>query len=49
MRRFRKLCDQHRDRIYTFAWYFLKNREDAEEATQDVLLRLWSHWREGGV
>ena len=46
MRRFRKLCEQHRDRIYTFAWYFLGNREDAEEVVQDVLLRLWKNWRE---
>lgn len=46
MGRFRRICAQHRDRIFTFAWYFLGCREDAEEVTQDVLLRLWQHWRE---
>ena len=46
MRRFRKLCEEHRDRIFTFARYYLGNREDAEDATQEVLLRLWDNWRE---
>ena len=44
IRRFRKLCRQHTDRIYTFAFYYLGNREDAEDVTQEVLLRLWNHW-----
>ena len=46
MRRFRRLCDQHLDRIYTFACYFLGNREDAEDVTQEVLIRLWERGRE---
>ena len=46
MRRFRKLCEKHRDRVYTFAWYFLGNREDAEDVVQEVLIRLWNHWQE---
>ncbi|MBT4496815.1 MAG: sigma-70 family RNA polymerase sigma factor [Gemmatimonadetes bacterium] len=46
MRRFRKLCERHRDRVYTFAWYFLGNREDAEDVAQEVLIRLWNHWQE---
>jgi len=46
MRRFRKLCERHRDRVYTFAWYFLGNREDAEDVAQEVLIRLWDHWQE---
>ena len=43
MGRFRQLCREHRDRIYTFAWYYMGNREDAEDITQEVLLRLWRH------
>lgn len=39
------LVEGHRDRIYTFAFYYLKNREDAEDVTQEVLIRLWKHWR----
>ena len=42
-RRFRRICEQHRDRVFTFVWYYLGSREDAEDATQEVLLRLWDH------
>lgn len=41
MKRFRQLCQQHRQRIFTYARYYLGNSEDAEDATQEVLLRLW--------
>jgi RNA polymerase sigma factor (sigma-70 family) len=37
------LVRRHSDRIYTFAFYSLRNREDAEDVTQEVLLRLWKH------
>jgi RNA polymerase sigma-70 factor (ECF subfamily) len=40
---FRSLVDQHRDRIYTFAYYNLGNREEAEDVTQEVLIRLWKN------
>ena len=43
MGRFRRLCQEHRDRIYTFAFYYMGNREDAEDITQEVLFRLWHH------
>lgn len=43
MGRFRRLCQEHRDRIYTFAFYYTGNREDAEDITQEVLFRLWHH------
>lgn len=45
-KRFRTLVDQHRHRVYTFAYYSLGNREEAEDVTQEVLIRLWKH-REG--
>lgn len=41
MRHFKKLCSQHQHRVYTFAYYYLGNREDAEDVTQEVLIRLW--------
>lgn len=41
IRRFKKLCGQHQHRVYTFAYYYLGNREDAEDVTQEVLIRLW--------
>jgi len=43
MRRFRKLVDKYRHRIYTFAYYCLGSREEAEDVTQEVLLRLWEN------
>ncbi|NIM18841.1 MAG: sigma-70 family RNA polymerase sigma factor [Candidatus Latescibacteria bacterium] len=45
-RRFRKLVDQHRHRIYTFAYYHLGNREEAEDVSQEVLMRMWKNWEE---
>lgn len=43
MHRFKTLVEQHKDRVYTFAYYFLGNAADAEDVTQDVLIRLWEH------
>ena len=34
---------RHRRRVYSFARYLLSNREEAEDVTQEVLLRLWRH------
>jgi len=40
---FKVLCQRHSDEIYRFAHSLLLNRADAEDATQEVLLRLWKH------
>jgi RNA polymerase sigma-70 factor (ECF subfamily) len=37
------LAEAYRDRIYTFALYSLRNAEDADDVTQDVLIRLWQN------
>jgi RNA polymerase sigma-70 factor (ECF subfamily) len=42
---FQNLVRQHRHRIYTYAYYFLRHQEDAEDATQEVLVKLWRHRR----
>jgi RNA polymerase sigma-70 factor (ECF subfamily) len=42
-KRFNALVDQHRHWVYTFAFYNLGNHEEAEDATQEVLIRLWNH------
>jgi RNA polymerase sigma-70 factor (ECF subfamily) len=40
---FRRLAEEYRDRVYTFAYYSLNNREEAEDVTQDVLVKLWQN------
>ena len=40
---FEDTAQRHRRRVYSFARYLLSNREEAEDVTQEVLLRLWSH------
>jgi RNA polymerase sigma-70 factor, ECF subfamily len=40
---FKVLCHRHRDEIYRYALGLLANRPDAEDAAQEVLLRLWNH------
>lgn len=40
---YQALVEDHRDRIYGFALYTLHSREDAEDITQEVLIRLWNH------
>jgi RNA polymerase sigma factor (sigma-70 family) len=34
---------RHQRQVYTFAHYFLASREEAQDVTQEVLLRLWRH------
>ena len=40
---FKILCKRHSDEIYRYARSLLANSADAEDATQEVLLRLWNH------
>ena len=40
---FRKLAEEFSDRVYTFAFYSLRSREEAEDVTQEVLVKLWQH------
>lgn len=40
---FRKLAEEYRDKVFTFAWYSLHSREEAEDVTQEVLVKLWQH------
>ena len=41
--RFKILLHAYERRIFTYALYFLGNRADAQDACQEVLLRVWHH------
>jgi RNA polymerase sigma-70 factor (ECF subfamily) len=41
--RFKWLLSKYKDPVYTYAYYFLGNRFDAEDVSQEVLIRCWQH------
>jgi len=43
--RFEAAVERHQRRVFTLAWYLLSDREEAEDVTQEVLIRMW---RSGG-
>jgi RNA polymerase sigma factor (sigma-70 family) len=38
---FHELLKTHRDRVFSHSFYVLHNREDAEDVTQEVFVKLW--------
>lgn len=40
---FERLVYRYRDRVYGFAMHYLGRPEDAADAVQDVMIRLWTH------
>ena len=40
---FKRVVNQHKDFIYSYAYYFTGTCEDAEDLTQEVLLRIWEN------
>jgi len=43
---FKEILRLHRDRVFSYALYYLRDRDDAEDVTQDAFLRLWQKRRE---
>lgn len=41
--KYRYLIQQYKNKIYTFSLYMLKNRMDADDVTQEVLIRIWKN------
>jgi len=37
------LVQQYKNRVYNYAVYLLKNKMDAEDVTQEVLIRVWKN------
>jgi RNA polymerase sigma-70 factor (ECF subfamily) len=42
-RRFERYVRTYQHRVFGFAVYYLGDRREAEDVTQDVLIRLWHH------
>ena len=42
---YQQAITNYRQRVFSFAYYSLRAREDAEDITQDVFIRLWQHWQ----
>ena len=40
---FRTILDEHKNRVFSYAFYVLRNREDAEDVTQEVFIKLWQN------
>ena len=40
---FQRVCQRHRDDLFRYTRSLLGNQADAEDATQEVLIRLWNH------
>jgi RNA polymerase sigma-70 factor (ECF subfamily) len=41
--KFNKILAEHQQRIYSLALYILRNKQEAEDITQDVFIRLWDN------
>jgi len=37
------LLHAHKDRVFSYSFYVLRNREDAEDVTQEVFIKLWRY------
>ena len=44
-RAFQMLVDRHKRMVFNIAWRMLRNREDAEDATQEAFLRAFRSMR----
>jgi RNA polymerase sigma-70 factor, ECF subfamily len=41
--RYTFLIQQYKNRIYTYSLYMLKNKMDADDVTQEVMIRIWQN------
>jgi len=42
---YQQAITQHRQRVFSFAHYSLRAKEEAEDITQEVFIKLWQHWQ----
>ena len=43
---FQNILQGNRNRVYSYARYFLRNNEDAEDVTQEVFVKMWQRCTE---
>ncbi len=41
---FERAVEEHQRSVFSFARYLLGSRQEAEDVTQEALLRMWRHW-----
>jgi len=41
--KYRFLIQQYKNKIYTYSLYMLKNKMDADDVTQEVMIRIWKN------
>lgn len=41
---YRAVIAREKDRLFSFACFYLRERSDAEDVLQEVLIKLWRHW-----
>jgi RNA polymerase sigma factor (sigma-70 family) len=41
--RYRFLIQQYKNKVYTYSMYMLKNKMDADDVTQEVMIRIWQN------
>ncbi len=44
MNQFRKVVKEYQDQVYSFSRHFLGSSEDAQDVTQQVLIKLWENF-----
>lgn len=44
MLQYKQAVQEYRSNIYNYAYYYLRSREEAEDVTQEVLIKLWNNW-----
>lgn len=44
-KQYQQAITQYRQRVFSFANFSLRAREDAEDITQDVFIKLWQNWQ----
>lgn len=40
---FERAVTEHKDRVHGYAFFMLRDRDDARDASQEALVRLWQH------